>query len=1186
MEENGGLPQTQFVMINYVGQRRVVTFYKNQPVNELRDLLTALFPDVSSGESIPVGVERPADNLVVPLSAGAKFPQVMTGHWDLLVVPHRELESEKSILREFSKGMYKENFIGERAMKDLLLLVEEEDRPLLAAYRSYRRHKDVGRLKDALIELVKAYRAPLLGGEETRIANKMLSLVRMMLEEGQLSTTQGRVLADLIMAGDSVVFSAYDVAKIDRNIDELRHLLLRIATAKTSPAPTPVAAASVSEDDSETAAAKATERRDIVLRVVSEYDHLSDEEKRALHAPRARKYVDIAVDIYDNGGDVEQLLRSLQEIAKAMILTGTDEATSEDNSRPPRPETPTPYQDEQQAVLERLLTDGHVDESEARSLRQLMDENHELVRAAFEIYKTDGDFQDLRETLVHILNLFGNGAIGENEEDGLDTTVDLSDSEEDEATGSEAPSSQLDRSASSGGNQSAIKSKIRELLDTLVGIGKMSAGEKNMISALVDQTDTKEQDVIISAFDVFETDQDYNDFVDTCKRVLMHLNLKVVEDIQQFDNVIQQLAMEDSVVARWGEHLQQLVLLFRQGDPRVCAAWDVLAESGDVDEFADTMDRILQRLGMEQDFRDAEQGMELGVEAKGDIQKVVDYMFNMGYISMDEAEVLFELMRRNDTIISVAYDTFLTDQLLEDFIGTLKNIAKNASEGALMARQEQAQKEMTELTEALEQTGSLRTSEAERLQTLINENDSRVMAAYDVYYEMQDVYDLMDTVKRLVTNSDSEAEESETDYEKDAFERYESSTVNTEYTDDTFETATTTSSNFANDSAQAVKGWSQGEDSDPTLSVTEYSESESAPSDVAPSDSMDGYSEDFEKVTDDERNSTINQLDEYDNIFMCIHQMHEVGHLTRSEESRLMDYCRTDDRVVAAYDVFLADQNLSDFADTLLRLLDVLEGEKNEVAEAAFEENCRTENQLLEAAKAANDAQEEVEDEMNEAAIAARNAREEIEDEMEEAAAAATAAQEDFNEEIQEVIEAAEAQLRQLERKQERMIEREFEDNKMEVKKRKVTASNKEATLRRHSNAFLEIVNDMNLSSDETMALEHAVLNGNASVRAAMKVFTVNKDVADLKDTLKRVARQAVDEIVVEDIEEPTDFMSVLNRMQQKGMISDFERNAFEDLMRDGNQVVQAAYEVYELDQDESEMADTLRRVANRAGLA
>ena len=69
-------------------------------------------------------------------------------------------------------------------------------------------------------------------------------------------------------------------------------------------------------------------------------------------------------------------------------------------------------------------------------------------------------------------------------------------------------------------------------------------------------------------------------------------------------------------------------------------------------------------------------------------------MFNMGYISMDEAEVLFELMRRNDTIISVAYDTFLTDQLLEDFIGTLKNIAKNASEGALMALLEARKKQL------------------------------------------------------------------------------------------------------------------------------------------------------------------------------------------------------------------------------------------------------------------------------------------------------------------------------------------------------------------------------------------------------------------------------------------------------------------------------------------------------------
>ena len=437
----------------------------------------------------------------------------------------------------------------------------------------------------------------------------------------------------------------------------------------------------------------------------------------------------------------------------------------------------------------------------------------------------------------------------------------------------------------------------------------------------------------------------------------------------------------------------------------------------------------------------------------------------------------------------------------------------------------------------------------------------------------------------MVSNSENEAEESDTDYEKDTFERYESSTVNTEYTDDTFETATTSSTNFANDSAQAVKGWSQGEDSEPTLSMSDYSESESAPSEVAPSDSMDGYSEDFEKVTDDERNSTINQVDEYDNIIMCIHQMHEAGHLTRSEESRLMDVCRSNDLVLAAYGKFLADPSLGRFADSLLRILKKIEQEMDEAAEAAFEENCQIEEEVEEAALHANAAQEEVSREIEEAAIAATKATEHLHQEMEEAAEAADIAQQEFYQEIEEVLELADNRKRQLEHKAERMNERDAEDKIVEVKKRKVGAGTVDKQTS-PQDEYLDIVNSMNLSSEETLALENAVLAGDASVRAAMKVYSVNKDVGDLKDTLKRVARQAVDEIVVEDIEEPTDFMSVLNRVQEKGMISDFERDAFEDLMREGNQVVQAAYEVYELDQDESEMIDTLRRVANRAGLA
>ena len=84
---------TQFVRITFNSDYRVVTFYENQPVDELKDLLTALFPDVSSGQVVPVGIERPADNVVVPLSTGAKFPEIMTGDWELLCVPKHDIEA-------------------------------------------------------------------------------------------------------------------------------------------------------------------------------------------------------------------------------------------------------------------------------------------------------------------------------------------------------------------------------------------------------------------------------------------------------------------------------------------------------------------------------------------------------------------------------------------------------------------------------------------------------------------------------------------------------------------------------------------------------------------------------------------------------------------------------------------------------------------------------------------------------------------------------------------------------------------------------------------------------------------------------------------------------------------------------------------------------------------------------------
>ena len=181
---------TQFVRITFNSDFRVVTFYEDQPIEELKDLLTALFPDVSSGRVVPVGIERPVDNVVVPLSTGAKFPQIMTGDWELLCVPAHDIEQEKLVLLNFVKQLFSQNYIGETQLKDLMMLAQEEDRPMLATYRSYLRHKDVRRLTDTLIKLTTLRRAPLLGGEEARIANKLLSLLRIMSDGNQITKTE------------------------------------------------------------------------------------------------------------------------------------------------------------------------------------------------------------------------------------------------------------------------------------------------------------------------------------------------------------------------------------------------------------------------------------------------------------------------------------------------------------------------------------------------------------------------------------------------------------------------------------------------------------------------------------------------------------------------------------------------------------------------------------------------------------------------------------------------------------------------------------------------------------------------------------------------------------------------------------------------------------------------------------
>ena len=101
-------PAVQFVRVCLGDSYRVVTFYEDQPVHELKTLLGALFPGTTAANGqAPVAIERLMDGVVVPLSSATKCPQVMSeGSWELLVSRPNNLTTEKLILQGFLHDLF------------------------------------------------------------------------------------------------------------------------------------------------------------------------------------------------------------------------------------------------------------------------------------------------------------------------------------------------------------------------------------------------------------------------------------------------------------------------------------------------------------------------------------------------------------------------------------------------------------------------------------------------------------------------------------------------------------------------------------------------------------------------------------------------------------------------------------------------------------------------------------------------------------------------------------------------------------------------------------------------------------------------------------------------------------------------------------------------------------------------
>ena len=180
---------------------------------------------------------------------------------------------------------------------------------------------------------------------------------------------------------------------------------------------------------------------------------------------------------------------------------------------------------------------------------------------------------------------------------------------------------------------------------------------------------------------------------------------------------------------------------------------------------------------------------------------------------------------------------------------------------------------------------------------------------------------------------------------------------------------------------------------------------------------------------------------------------------------------------------------------------------------------------------------------------------------------------------------------------------------------------------------FLNIIQNVNLSHLETAALRLAIARDDPSIRAALEGFRASRNTESLKAALRDVAKSTISETLSEagydgvegeeddgdeesadrndeddedDEDEDEDdneqdeqeeggdadgglmstqsardyiFPILIGELVKENVMSEDEGNALKGLFEQGDAVVNAALDVYDLDSDMAELVDTLQRV-------
>mmetsp|Transcript_13985 Transcript_13985/g.23160 ORF Transcript_13985/g.23160 Transcript_13985/m.23160 type:complete len:1107 (-) Transcript_13985:207-3527(-) len=586
--------------------------------------------------------------------------------------------------------------------------------------------------------------------EEDNTMDELLRFIAGLRVKRIISKTESDALEELLFSNSSLVLAAYSVAKSAGDSQYLANICKDIAQSMMT-----------------TAGQSACAAQEEVLQCC---DHLYLSRKitdnqllylRHLVLIREEEVAEV-YDEFQIHRDLDRMFRELHRIANTHPKNPDDEEDDEEGEEDDE-ETEMAEMAASPAfattlggVLSLMHRAQLVTAAEAMLLNHMIVTENEFLLAAHELFVHDGDINELQDTMIRCAKLVSR-RMNERQEYKEE---DESEEDEEESEGNEDPEdhshSQLDEILDAVGVQNSWSATVPSRFILAV----FAAAQKDLLAvgqarALCDLYQAK-YDLVRAAWEVYNVQGDVVDFTDTLRRIVRDLNFRDDGNVQ-----------------------------VTSSDQQSRDVFTAVKESKDRTEAA---------------FNNKQEAVLAVAEAKQELLRhSLEMMVKQEIIAGDAAQSLYERAARGDPLTDAAIEAYASDRNIMEFLDTLQILANNTpeeinrimrsaidedgdeesdeqeplgsdnesssdektdeyddsdfedddEENGSGQELDMAQKKLYEIVLELVEEDMINSGTATILMTLINNRDDRVMAAFDVYSEYQDKDDLVDSLLRV-----------------------------------------------------------------------------------------------------------------------------------------------------------------------------------------------------------------------------------------------------------------------------------------------------------------------------------------------------------------------------------------------------------------------------------------------------